>query len=185
MITAQASHSLERLVCDSLYQALSSLSTDGFQITAVEKTGDFPESTVVLLTSSSYIFRMMVLIYFNQDAATRACFANGRSASTVQTPQDFTDAMCEVANMCSGALNRELHGFFPHIGLSTPNILERRCADHLQALRPGWERHFEVEISGAPRFHASACLCDYGLIDFHYAPPEHADAVGSGVLEIF
>ena len=185
MITPQASDSLERLVRDSLHQGLSRLSTDGFQITPIEKNGDFPESTVVLLTSSSYIFRMMVLIYFNQDAATRACFANGQGANTTQTAQDFTDAMCEVANMCSGALNRELHGFFPHIGLSTPNILERRCADHLHALRPGWERHFEVEISGEPRFHASACLCDYGLIDFYYASPNPDDAVGSGVLEMF
>jgi hypothetical protein len=186
MITQSAQTALESLLVLSLRKSLAVMPEDRCEVSEASDAEDFPESRVVVLTSSSYVFRVMVLIYFDDDERTRAHFARRVHASAQEFDhQAFVDALCEAANMCSGGFNRELTQFYPHIGLSTPNILERRCADHIAALNAGLVRHFRVDINGVSLFHASMCVCDYDTMDFSYVPVAQEEAVSDGELELF
>ena len=46
--------------------------------------------------------------------------------------QAFFDAIAERGNICCGILNRDLGHYFPHMGLSTPNILDKECSSKLE-----------------------------------------------------
>ena len=186
MITASACAGFGAFLAQSLQKAMVVLPEDHCEVAEVTATDSFSESSVVVLTSSSYVFRVMVLIYFNEDLPTRTHFARRQGSKPDELGQQaFIDAICESANMCSGGFNRELGRFFPHIGLSTPNILERRCADHISALKAGLVKHFQVTVNGVNLFHASMCVCDYATLDFAYQPSVAADTVGEGELELF
>ena len=170
----------------SLQKSMAVMEQDRCEVAVTDASNGFSETNVVVLTSSSYVFRVMVLIYFNDNPETKTHFARRSGTSAAEmSQQEFVDALCEAANMCSGGFNRELGRFFPHIGLSTPNILERNCADHLNSLNPGLVRHFKVDINSATLFHASMCVCDYATLDFAYSPAAQEDTVADGELELF
>lgn len=186
MISKSARQGFETLLVKSLQKSLAVMDGDQVHVTEVSATQGFPETHVVVLTSASYVFRVMVLIYFNTDHATQAHFARRSGTDTeAQSPQAFMDTVCEAANMCCGGFNRELVPFYPHIGLSTPNVLERRCADHIAVLNAGLLTHFAIDVNGSPLFHASLCICDYDTLDFQYTPSAQEDAVSDGELELF
>lgn len=186
MISPSARQGFEALLVKSLQKSLAVVDGDQIEVTEEFDNRGFLETHVVILTSASYVFRVMVLIYFNTDSATQTHFARCSGTDVnAHNPQAFIDAMCETANMCCGGLNRELVQFYPHIGLSTPNILERRCADHIHVLDAGLLKHFAVHVNGSPLFHASLCVCDYDTLDFHYTPFVQENAVIDGELELF
>ena len=186
MITPSACQGFESLLRQSLQKSMVVMEQDRCEVEVTDAGDGFSETNVVVLTSSSYVFRVMVLIYFNDNLETKTHFAR-RSGTSAQEmgQQEFVDALCEAANMCSGGFNRELGRFFPHIGLSTPNILERNCADHLGALNAGLVQHFKVDINSTTLFHASMCVCDYATLDFAYSAPAQEEAVADGELELF
>nr|WP_315428082.1 hypothetical protein [uncultured Albidiferax sp.] len=188
MISKSARQGFETLLVKSLQKSLSVMDGDRVDVTEVPATRGFPETHVVVLTSASYVFRVMLFIYFNTDQATQAHFARRGGTDTeaeAPSPQAFMDTMCEAANMCCGGFNRELVPFYPHIGLSTPNVLERRCADHITVLNAGLVKHFAITVNDSPMFHASLCVCDYDTLDFHYTPCSQEDTVEDGELELF
>ena len=144
----------------------------------------------VMLTMSSYTFRVFTVIYFTPDPTTLAYFSSRVGADAEgMTEQLFDDAICESANMCCGALNRELGQVYDHIGLSTPNILDARSADHLAQLRSGHLQKFRLLHNGVALFHAGICVCDFVDMDFSAAAvaaqSSAADSVESGELELF
>lgn len=143
---------------------------------------------VVLLTVSSYGFRLMTLLHFRLDAPGRAHLARlGRVEGELDDAAAL-DVIAECGNICCGALNRSLGGVFPHTGMSTPNVLNARSGDFLTALGPAHLRHFEVRIDdGGPVWHASLCVCTDSDIDFTLtaAVAEAEAAQETGELEMF
>jgi hypothetical protein len=126
----------------------------------------------------------MVLIYFSPDEATRAHFARARRVSPAELgEQAFIDAISECANLCCGTFNRELGRVYPHIGMSTPNIMDRRCAQHLSLMEYGHLQHFVVRLNQRHDFHASLCVCEYEDLDFEVPPS--AEPESTGELEFF
>ncbi|MBA4217329.1 MAG: hypothetical protein IIA03_00770 [Proteobacteria bacterium] len=143
------------------------------------------EGQVVMLTVASYSFNLMIFLYFEVDDVIRARVAalQGRDADSL-TDRELRDALSERGNLCCGALNREIGRVFPHAGLSTPNILDRRCVEHVRLLNHAHLQHFRVEDQGALLRHATLCVCARGEVDFSWeaAPePEHT----AGELELF
>ncbi len=137
-----------------------------------------------MLTISSYLFRLLVLIHFTPDDATKAYFAKANQLDlSDMNEQSFHDTISEYGNMCCGILNRELGVFFPHIGMSTPNILDKHCASYLRLLGGGHIQHFAVGINGAPLFQVSLCVCDYADLDFMVDANEENSHTGE--LELF
>jgi hypothetical protein len=187
MISQRAKNGLNQWFTNALHGALSGNQGVQCSIRAHEQEADFSESRFVMLTSSSYLFRAFTLIYFELNTAVREHFAKlSRSDAASMSEQEFMDAICECANMCGGALNRELGSVFNHIGLSTPNILLSESAQCLQSLRSGHSQHFSVDFDGVSMFHASLYVCEFEDLDFEESEwTLDSTDVGSGELEMF
>ena len=187
MISARAKSGFDELLSLSLKTALSGVQGDFCSVSLDSDALGAAGSRLVMLTSSSYVFRIIVMIHFEPDYTTREHFARrSHVAEEDFSEQALLDAICESGNMCCGAFNRELVRHFPHVGLSTPNVLDKRCAQHLPALGAGHLQHFKVAINHATLFHVSLCVCDYGDLDFVHTPtaPDDSD-VCNGELEMF
>ena len=183
MLTQSAKDGFDTLLTQSLK---SGMAPSGAQVEVSVLADDavIPEKKMVVLTVSSYLFRLMAMFYFTPDAATRAHFARLNNIDEAEmSEQTFMDAIAESGNLCCGILNRDLGNFFPHIGMSTPNVIDSNCAAYLQTLNCQHVRHFAVDMDGAPRFHVTLSVSAYADIDFAVS----AEELGSdtGELELF
>jgi hypothetical protein len=125
------------------------------------------ESQVVMLTVSSYTFRLLMFIHFNDDASTRAYLASLVSKSADQlVGEGFSDAIMERGNLFCGALNRDLATYFPHIGMSTPCVLSRIALDHVDTIQPTLVRRYRAQISDSFGLRLTLVLCSDGDLDF-------------------
>ena len=142
------------------------------------------QTKMVVLTIATYLFRAIVLIHFSPDRLTGEFFAKARGTGADEmTGQALQDAIAESGNICCGILNRELSAFFPHIGMSTPNIIDRQCAAHLAELDCSHVEHFRLTGEDAAPICVSLCLCAYAEVDF--APDLTEQTVSTGELELF
>jgi hypothetical protein len=77
-----------------------------------------------------------------------------------------------------------LGAHFPHVGMSTPNIIDKDCMKYIDLLGCGLVRHYRVVLAGELTMYASLCVASEGLLDFHVDPTGDA-TVDSGELELF
>ncbi|MBK7052562.1 MAG: hypothetical protein IPH54_18775 [Rhodoferax sp.] len=184
MISDSAREGFNRLLLQSLKGSLAPSTDDAFELTVLPDLGEVKESKFVILTISSYLFRLMVLIYFSPDETTKEHFARINNVPVAEmNEQAFFDAIAERGNICCGILNRDLGHYFPHMGLSTPNILDKECSSKLDVLGCGHIQHVRVDINSSVHFHASICVCDYADLDFVVEVSEEEDSTGE--LEMF
>ena len=184
MITDRAKASFDRLLVASLKSGMSAGGVN-VRVGAVPSLERIRENKIVILTVSSYLFRLMAILHFKPDAATRAWFARDVEEGAPALPDDeFYDRVAECGNVCCGALNRELGAFFPHVGMSTPNIIDKDCMRYADLLACSLTKHYEIVLEGGPTLFATLCVADYGLVDFHVDPSSEA-AVDTGELELF
>ena len=184
MITERAKASFDRLLVSSLRSGMpvggASVSVE--PVAAIEKNKD---KKIVILTVSSYLFRALAILYFKPDAATRAYFnRNAEEGAPDLSDEEFYDRVSECGNVCVGALNRDLGPFFPHVGMSTPNIIDKDCMQYVDLLGCGLVKHYKVVLAGELTMHATLCVADYGLVDFHVDPAVEVE-VDTGELEMF
>lgn len=183
MISQSAKDGFDLLLQQALKSSLVP-ADETCEITVLDDGGAIEARKMVVLTVSSYLFRLMVMFYFTPDAATRAHFARlNKVAPDDMDEQVFMDGIAEAGNLCCGILNRDLGNFFPHLGMSTPNVIDRQCADYLQKLNPAHLRHFAIDVPGAPRFFATMSVAAYAEIDFAVSAAEAE--VSTGELELF
>ncbi len=183
MISQSAKDGFDTLLRQALRTGLVPADTEA-EMSVIDDIAAISEKKMVVLTVSSYLFRLMVMFYFTPDAATKAHFARlNRIAPEEMSDQVFMDAIAECGNLCCGILNRDLGRFFPHLGMSTPNVIDKNCAAYLQTLNVGHLRHLAVDMPQAPRFHITLCVSAYAEMDFAVSE-EEAD-VGTGELELF
>lgn len=183
MISSSARDGFDTLLTQALRNSLANGSTS-FEVSTLTDVAAISEKKMVVLTVSSYLFRLMVMFYFTPDAATKEYFARLNNVNAEDmSEQSFMDAIAECGNLCCGILNRDLGNFFPHIGMSTPNVIDRHCATYLQMLNCGHVQHFAVDIDAAPRFHVTLCVSDCADIDFTVSPEEMDSSTGE--LELF
>lgn len=159
---------------------------DSAEVVAV---ADFPakmkERRAVVLTISTYAFRAVVVLLFRQDADTRAHFERlNRAEPGTWSDQAFQDALAEAGNLCVGAMNRALGEHFEHIGMSTPNTVDREALTYMDVLGKGYRRHFELQGLALP-FYASLQVVAYENVDFNVSAEALADTADSGELEMF
>ncbi len=194
MITDRAKASFDTLLHTALKSGLSSADGPCVIEPIAEIGAKVKEKKLVILTVSSYLFRLMAMIYFRNDAATRAFFArtggvassdaDGAVATVETSEQEFFDRVAEAGNMICGSFNRELGKSFPHVGMSTPNIIDKDCMRYVDLLGCGVQRHYKLSLPGDLTMYASLCVSDYGLVDFHAEAPAEEDA-SVGELEFF
>jgi hypothetical protein len=182
MITERAKTSFDRLMQASLK---SGLPVEGGSL-AIEPVAaldaKMKEKKVVVLTVSSYLFRLVAILYFKPDAATRAYF--GRGSEGPLSEADFHDRVAECGNVFCGALNRDLGKHFPHVGMSTPNIIDKDCMRYVDLLGCEQVRHYRLQVADDLALHASLCVTAYGTVDFHVEQAVEEE-VSTGELEMF
>ncbi|MEN2671768.1 hypothetical protein [Herbaspirillum huttiense] len=182
-ISASARDGFDTLLQQALRSSLVP-SDASAEISVVEDIAALTEKKMVVLTISSYLFRLMVMFHFTPDAATRGHFARlTRVSAGEMGEQALMDAIAECGNLCCGIFNRELGRFFPHLGMSTPNVIDTQCVAYLQKLNCAHVRHFAIDMADTPRLHVSLALSTYDRLDFAVAPGEEADTTGE--LELF
>lgn len=184
MISKSACEGFDHLLMQGIRTHLVNQDSDSCEINLQDDLTNSHEPHLAVLTISSYLFRLMVFIHFAADDPTREHLAKLSNTSFVEMDkQVFVDAICERANMFCGALSRELALTFPHIGMSTPNIVDRQCASHLHLLKLAHIRHFRVNVKSSAHFHVTLCVNDYDKMDFA-VDTSAVDATG-GELEMF
>jgi hypothetical protein len=141
------------------------------------------ESHMVVLMLASHTFRLVIVLYVRNDAATRSYLERvGRLVAGDASEQAFRDSISESGNMCCGAVNRELGKFYRHTGMSTPHIIDSRSARYLDGMKHEHMRHFRVRVDGTC-FEASLCACAHRDMDFDWQPESEPEV--SGELELF
>lgn len=184
MISQSAKDGFDHLLKSAMGGVLRGDGDAPYNISAVDDPHLPGGSRMVVITISSYLFRLMVFIHFTSDSGTRSHMAKiNKTPAAQMNDQAFLDAVRESANMGCGAMSRELAKVFAHTGMSTPNILDRECAAYLHMLRCSHIRHFKLEIDQAALFHISLCVSEYADLDFHV--DENTPEEVTGELEMF
>ena len=136
-----------------------------------------PGEILLVVTISSFVFRLLTLFQVGGDPATRAYYV-----STAQ--QSLDEAFREFANMCCGALNRELSEQIPHLAMSIPYTLSSQCLAFLGELRPSFLSSSAVTINDSVRLQVTLCMCCSAAVDF-VASAEPVVETTAGELEMF
>jgi hypothetical protein len=183
MISSQAQQSISQMVVRAI-QASPLVQGDALRtVELVPDLGQVSSTQAAVLTVSSYVFRLTFLLHFADDAPTRQHFAAvARTSAEDFSQQAFMDAIRECGNICCGNLNRDLVRVFPHLGMSTPNLLDRRCADYLGKLGAGHVQHFALLDGGGPQFVVTVCVNAFAELDF---TADLAEEETTGELEMF
>lgn len=182
-VSERASVALDHMVVRAAKSTLAPSGAD-CQVTPIESVVS-REKRVVMFTVSSYLFRALLFIHFDQDAGTLAHFAALEGIDSEEMSEErFFDAVMERGNLCCGTFNRELAHFFPHIGMSTPCILDRGSLDHVDVLKPAFSRHYLADLDAGVALHLTLAVCAFADLDFAY----EAGAVeeeSAGEMEMF
>lgn len=184
MISNDARDGFDYMFLQGLKGGLLASPQDSCEVTVLPDLSDVKETKSVILTISSYLFRLMVLIYFTPDQTTKEHFARvNKMQAEDMSEQAFYDAISECGNISCGILNRELVRFFPSVGMSTPNILDKDCSHYLKILNFGHIQHLRINVNNSIQFNASMCVCDYADLDFKVDVTEEESSTGE--LELF
>ncbi len=132
---------------------------------------------LLVITISSFAFRLLTLFHVADNDANRAYFVPAGASCTLQ------EGFAEVANLCSGALSREMSPIFPHLAMSIPSTLNAQCIDSLAQLKPEYTSRHTVAINSTVQVTVTLCMCCSAPVDIP-ATIVQAQAA-SGELEIF
>ena len=160
MISAQARQGIEHIFIKSAKAKLLRNAGDLCEILPVADDCDFLAQHIVVLTISSFRFRLTAVFHVDDNASNRDYFVGDVA------DRSFTEVFAEVGNLCCGGINRELLAHFPDLGMSTPNTLSGLCAGHLAELRASQRWRYAISINNAVRLHATLCMSNYGPLDF-------------------
>ena len=179
MITENVKHGVDFIFTKAAKANLVATAGDSIEVTALPsgKLVETPEKNIVVLTVSSYLFRLLTIFHINRDKGTEAYFTKGDASV------DFFEAFSELGNMCCGAMNRDLGNYFPHLGMSTPYVLDSKCLPFLKELKPNYVSQHNIVINGSINLHGTFCMCSYAPIDFRVDMSIAEEATGA--LEMF
>jgi hypothetical protein len=182
MISAHSMENVELAFHKAIRGNLVRDTGDGCEIAAVQSgpVGKDFAHKLLLITISSFVFRLIVIFRIIDNPATRAYYLRADRAQTLD------EVFAEVANLCSGALNRELSVNFPHLAMSTPYTLSDECLAFLGELRPQHVARFGITINGSVQLQATLCMCCSRPVEVAAASAaaDEADA-RIGELELF
>jgi hypothetical protein len=140
---------------------------------AAAATGD----PLLVITTSSFNFRLLTIFQVSDTDANRAYFVPTGAGCTLQ------EGFAEVANLCCGALNREISLVYPHLAMSVPSRLSPECLEYLAQLNPEYTSRFTVSINTTAKLAVTLCMCCTAPVDIPLGVATAAQS--SGELEMF
>lgn len=182
MIADEARTVVERIFADAMRTHLPVEPSHRLELSRVgnDVPADVASHELMIVTSSSFMFRLLTVFHLRGGATATAYFGRGRG----DVPP--AEAFGEIANLCCGTINRELARYVPHLGMSTPYVLHSQCLDFLADLSPQHVARYDVAINRDVRLGATLCLCGSAAIDFStVAKVAAAEPAATGDLELF
>ena len=178
MISQAAKDSLERIFFQAARTRLTGEPEHACDIVRATTRGSSAE--VIVLTIASIEFRIVLLLQFAEDEATRGYYvANvGQAADRA-----LREAAMELGNLCCGAINQQLVEHFPDLGMSTPYALSSDCMGYLDELDPEYVVAYDITIEHTARVRATLCVCANAPLDFTAQVAEVHESAGE--LELF
>ena len=179
MISEHAKLAVDSIFTKAAKANLTVNPEDSIDISRITDTrlGELPGKDIVVLTISSYLFRLITIFHVTPDRAT-ADYFNKSDAN-----RDFHEVFNEHGNLCVGAMNRDLGNHFVHLGMSTPYKLQNNSAPYISELNPGYVSHHRIGINADISLHATLCLCAYRPLDFRIDPHQAEEEFGE--IELF
>jgi hypothetical protein len=180
VISAHARDSFDRIFRKAAQARLPLDSGDPCEIAplADASAGVSKDTQVVVLTISSIVFRLLLILHFDEDDTTRGYYLKDAAAE-----RPFQEAFLEICNLCCGAMNQELLRYFPDLGMSTPYVLNARCLPYLHELKPALLSSYSITLGDSVRLAATVCVCAHAPLDF--VADTSAVEETSGELELF
>lgn len=186
VIPSRAKEGLEKLFLRHLEEALTTSAHPEWSVRRLESHQEIHAGEFIILTVSSYDLRTFVLLHFSKNPATLTYVSRALDIPVAAlTDETFYDYLGEVGNRFCGAFKRELGKVLPHLGMSTPNRLDRGSLCHLQRLPCGHDLHVEVRTPDDILVYASLYVSTYGKEEFRLDDVPIEEAVETGELEMF
>jgi hypothetical protein len=179
VISAHAKDSFDRIFRKAAQARLPLESGDLCEIVPIAEAsaGSTKDTQVVVLTISSIVFRLLLILHFDENDSAREYYLKEADE------RSFQEVFLEICNLCCGAMNQELLHHFPDLGMSTPYVLNARCLPHLHELKPGLLSSYSITLNGTVRLAGTLCVCADAPIDF--VADTNALEETSGELEMF
>jgi hypothetical protein len=144
------------------------------------RAGVQPGEKLVVITISSFTFRLLVIFHIGESPGMREYF--GAQAGG----QPLEEMFYEIGNMCCGALNTQMMRDFPHLAMSIPNSLGGACVEFLDELRPQYVSTHVVTLNETAQLRVTLCLCCSAPVTFSAAASvATATTATTGELELF
>ena len=183
MMSLNAKRSFDTMLERAVRASLQLTADDPVYLEPIAHVDQIAAEYMVIVSVSSYFFRLQLMVYFTADDASRKHLASVHAVDmAAMDAAAFEDAIRECANRCCGSLGRELAQVFPHIGMSTPNIVDRRCAQHLDLLDAAHQQHVRLAVAQGAEFHVSLRVNAFEDLDFVVPQPAQQN---TGELEMF
>jgi hypothetical protein len=178
VITEEAKRSIEQIFEQAAGSRLCPRGQAGVEVTQVDaaRHREMLQPHALVLTISSLTFRLLFVLHYADDEATRACYLGADG------DQPLSDVLMELVNLCCGSMNQQLVAHFPDLGMSTPYALSSRCIAFIDELRPDQVWTYELRAGEAVRLGATLCVCANAAVDFTAGDMEEQ---GEGELELF
>ncbi len=184
-LSEQAKTSFETIASVALAKSLAPEGESAQVAIVSELPRRMKEKKAVVLSIASDRFRLVLALMCRLDEDSKAHFARlNRVDPADWSDQAFQDAVNECGNIIVGAMNRDVGRYFPNVGMSTPNLLDREALSYLDALGPGHKRLFHV-TGLAIDFYAALFVAATSAVDFRAEVEQLEDATESGELEMF
>ncbi|TIH07666.1 hypothetical protein [Pseudomonas leptonychotis] len=162
--------------------------------TKVEGFAELQHASCIVLTVSSFKFKIMCLLHLSMDAANRQFVADALGSPVEELQEsEYSDYLLEMSNSFCGNLKRHLQSSCPPLGMSTPNFLDRHCFDGSISVQFAHSVHVRAQMAvGAPSLFAASAMVilkndgDLTLQHYHEHVSEiDSEADSSGELELF
>lgn len=181
MISEHSRRNLELAFHQALRGNLVREAADVCEIVPVDcdRLGDHPGDKRLFLTLSSFVFRLLVIFRVIETPASLAYYAPAAAA------QNLDEVFAEVANMCGGALSRQLSDSFPHLAMSTPHAVSGQCMAFIGDLKPRYLASYLISINHSVQVQATLCLCCAAPIEVSLSATATEAEQNVGELELF
>jgi len=186
MITQRAKSGFEKLLPRCLEESLRTDAHPSWLIQPVDIVG-IGAKRFVMLTISSYDFRLIVLLHFSADPAAMKYVSDSlKVASGILTVSQYQDYISEMGNILCGAIKRGLFQFFPHLGLSSPNQLQFESLKYIESYQIDHAIHVKAMAEDGTEFYSSLYVSSFAELDFDPVAILKVDEkVEMGALEMF
>ncbi|MBI3563224.1 MAG: hypothetical protein HY080_16080 [Gammaproteobacteria bacterium] len=187
MVTQEAKNSLETLLQKCLDDTLKTVAHKNWNIRKLDKFNADMPAQFVMLTISSYAFRIFMLLHFSKNTSTTAYVARALKLDVDKIGESrYYDYLGEMGNTFVGGFKRDLGIYFPHLGMSTPNRLAAASMQFLSEMKFDYSSHFKASHGEDLNFIGSIYVSAYRDLNFRVEKIHKTQSEAEiGALELF